>query len=167
MGLSLPLLPSTAGLAAQSGELLGCSCILKQQLSEEGVYILNHGFRTWCLNMCQSSCLSVLSLPALFPSSSGYSKACLRMGAAPSLCPGPNTVQYSNVQLCFPWCWHPGALSCCATAFSASIASFRLSYVCSFYTLEMKCILLLGDLHCLCNPSASSYVPSVQLPLTP
>lgn len=85
--------------------------------------------------------------------------------AALSPCPGPSTVRYGHARPCCCWCWRPGALSSChAVAFSISVASFGLSCVHGFYTMELKCILLLGSLHCPCSPSASSHTPSVHLP---
>lgn len=86
-------------------------------------------------------------------------------GAALSPCPGPSTVQYGHAQPCCCWCWRPGALSSChAVVSSTSVASFRLSCVCGFYTMELNCILLPGSLHCLCSPPASSHAPSGHLP---
>lgn len=90
------------------------------------------------------------ALPTLFPSSSGYSETCLGLGGAPVPEAKHGTLQRCSTLLPLV----PGALSNCRSrAFAKGIASFCLSLgfaVC--YTLEVKCILLLGALRCPCPP---------------
>lgn len=107
------------------------------------------------------------ALPALFPSSSGYSEMCLGLGASPFPMPrAPHgTVQTGSTLLPLvlaPRCpLLPRRGFLCKRCLLLSFSCLRFLYA------GDEMYLALWGLCCPCNPSTSSRVPSVHLPVTP
>lgn len=172
----LPSATSAAGLAAGRDEAVGRPRSLRavnsawwqHELSRKGGCSLNRGLWTQCCR-CVRTVESVCSnAPCPFSFLFWVLRDVPRAGGGP-LPHGQGQARYSTDTL------DPAPVGAGAPApFPTTVPWLFLQalppfvfLVCSVYTLEMKCILLLGGLRCACNPSASSHVPSVHLPVTP